>query len=212
MQSRKLFGLVLAGGHSRRMGQEKAWLEVEGESLALRACRKLKEVCDQVFLSVRDLQFEQASRLVLASQQANQQKIEVLVDELQEIGPAAALLIAYERDAEASWFVFACDFVLADSKSFLDLKLVYEKTLSLNQERVSCYENSNQFLEPLFAIWTPAALQKLKKNVQENKSGPSLTLKTLSPLSLKPHHPDILLNANDPAAWNIALKKLVQKK
>ncbi|MFY9615241.1 MAG: molybdenum cofactor guanylyltransferase [Candidatus Dormiibacterota bacterium] len=51
MVSRHLAGLVLCGGHSRRMGLDKALLQVDGGPLVLRVARQLAEVADPVLLA-----------------------------------------------------------------------------------------------------------------------------------------------------------------
>lgn len=44
-------GVVLAGGRSRRMGRDKALLELAGETLVARAARRLAAVCGEVALA-----------------------------------------------------------------------------------------------------------------------------------------------------------------
>jgi molybdopterin-guanine dinucleotide biosynthesis protein A len=46
-------GLVLAGGLSARMGEDKGRLDAGGESLAARAARRLQEVCSEVAIADR---------------------------------------------------------------------------------------------------------------------------------------------------------------
>lgn len=41
-------GIVLAGGASRRMGQDKAWLELDGAFLIVRVVEALGQVCDEI--------------------------------------------------------------------------------------------------------------------------------------------------------------------
>lgn len=49
-----LTGLVLAGGRGRRLGRDKALLEVGGEPLVVRAARRLEHVCERVFIASGD--------------------------------------------------------------------------------------------------------------------------------------------------------------
>ncbi|MFV8755493.1 molybdenum cofactor guanylyltransferase [Nannocystaceae bacterium ST9] len=44
----RLGGLVLAGGASRRMGRDKAWLELEGRPLLLHVIDRLAPVCERI--------------------------------------------------------------------------------------------------------------------------------------------------------------------
>lgn len=51
---RPMSGVLLAGGHSRRMGADKALLDVGGEPLAVRVLRVLDRVCDDVVVASGD--------------------------------------------------------------------------------------------------------------------------------------------------------------
>ncbi|MDX1545013.1 MAG: NTP transferase domain-containing protein, partial [Christiangramia sp.] len=49
----KLYGLVLAGGKSSRMGMDKGDLKYHGKPQRDHLYEMLQEVCDEVFLSLR---------------------------------------------------------------------------------------------------------------------------------------------------------------
>lgn len=49
-----LTGLVLAGGRSRRMGRDKATIEVGGEPLVVRVARRLEPVCQRILIASGD--------------------------------------------------------------------------------------------------------------------------------------------------------------
>lgn len=49
-----LSGVLLAGGASRRMGRDKAWVQLGGEALAVRGLRVLDDVCDDVVVASGD--------------------------------------------------------------------------------------------------------------------------------------------------------------
>ncbi len=46
-----VLGVVLAGGLSRRMGQDKAWLEIDDEALVCQTASRLKSQCSKVVVS-----------------------------------------------------------------------------------------------------------------------------------------------------------------
>jgi molybdopterin-guanine dinucleotide biosynthesis protein A len=49
---------IMAGGKSRRMGQDKAWIELDGEPLITRVAKVLAEVADEVIVVANDPRYE----------------------------------------------------------------------------------------------------------------------------------------------------------
>ncbi len=49
-----LTGIVLAGGQSRRMGRNKALMELEGQTLIARVLDRVSSVCDELIISAND--------------------------------------------------------------------------------------------------------------------------------------------------------------
>lgn len=47
-------GIVLAGGKSRRMGRDKAWIELGGQPLIVRVVERLRRVCDEIVVVAND--------------------------------------------------------------------------------------------------------------------------------------------------------------
>ena len=101
-----LFGLVLAGGSSKRMGQDKAALMLEGQSLLDRAAAALAPLVTDVYVSIRQAQQEDA---LLSA-------YPLIVDAEGFAGPAAGVLSAHQRYPHAAWLVVACDMPLVNAR------------------------------------------------------------------------------------------------
>lgn len=99
-----IYGLLLAGGASRRMQRDKAQLVYAGEPQLLRAWHLLEAVTERAFLSVRDSQRQDPLRAGLAQ----------IVDSYAAIGPAAGILSAQQACPGVAWLVIACDLPLLD--------------------------------------------------------------------------------------------------
>lgn len=92
------FGVVLAGGASRRMGQDKALIEVGGTALALRVASALLSAgCEPVLCQGGDPQALAAVGLA------------VLPDSAPGAGPVRAIADALGRAEPADLVVAACD-------------------------------------------------------------------------------------------------------
>jgi len=81
--SSKIAGLVLAGGKSSRMGQDKALLQLNNETLLARNSRILSQAgCDQVFIS--------------GDSQGNRQQQNAIADKVNDLGPVGGILSVIE--------------------------------------------------------------------------------------------------------------------
>jgi molybdopterin-guanine dinucleotide biosynthesis protein A len=96
---RPVYGLVLAGGESRRMGHDKALLDRHGQSQLAFVVELLGQSVQQVFVSTRAGQADDTER----------SQFKQIVDRYENIGPIAGILSALEEHPDVDWLVTACD-------------------------------------------------------------------------------------------------------
>jgi len=106
-----LFGLVAAGGRSRRMGREKGGLTCWRQPQVPRMCRLLQPYVRSVFVSVRE---EQGDR----SWCVNHPRI---YDRFRDLGPVSGLLSAMLRFPRVAWLFVACDMPFLDGRGIRPL-------------------------------------------------------------------------------------------
>ena len=153
-----LFGLVLAGGESRRMGRDKATLVYHGRTQLEWAFALLAKVCDSVYVSVRPDQLDEPTRATLPK----------IVDAQPGIGPIAGISAALGAHRDAAWIVLACD---------LPFLSEYALTHLIARRDASClataYRSTHDNLpEPLCAIWEPAAHPVVDRWIAEGQRCP----------------------------------------
>lgn len=106
-----LYGLVLAGGRSARMGSDKAALDYHGRPQAAHACGLLAPFCARVFVSCRA---DQACDPALAG-------LPQLHDAQEGLGPLGGILTAFAAHPQAAWLVVACDLPHLDAATLAHL-------------------------------------------------------------------------------------------
>lgn len=194
--------LLLAGGQSSRMGQPKHLLMLENQPNFVRLLLQLKLACPgaQAYISLRD-QSMVPSVLQFIHSISEELKLEVILDQQDDIGPAAGLLAAYQIDSTCRWLVVACDFPLLQASDINQLINAYE-------DPVTCFQNSEGWTEPLLAIWNHTALQVLKQGFEAGKTGPNRIIHLLKGKNIRPQREEALFNTNTPEEWEAA-KQLV---
>ena len=155
-----LYGLVLAGGKSQRMGKDKGQIEYHGKPQRIFMADILNEICDETFLSVRSSKNEAATEYPF------------LEDTFYDLGPFGAIASAFRHRPNAAWLVIACDLPL------LDLETLDFLVKNRNPSAIATAFNSpvNEFPEPLISIWEPSSYPILLQFLAQGFSCPRKVL------------------------------------
>ncbi|MBS0395966.1 MAG: NTP transferase domain-containing protein [Proteobacteria bacterium] len=188
-----LAGLVLAGGHSRRMQRDKAALEFGGETQLARAMRLVAGCAGPAYVSVRPDQRDEAER----------GRYPQVVDRLADIGPAAGILAAFDARPDHAWLVVAVDLPLLDGGTLARLCAQRDPAAV-----ATAYRSAEDGLpEPLCAIWEPAARAPLAAFVAGGRSCPRKFLLTHGAHLLDLPVAHALANVNTPTDYAAALAR-----
>jgi molybdopterin-guanine dinucleotide biosynthesis protein A len=181
-----VYGLVLAGGRSTRMGRDKAALEFDGRAQLARAFGLLEPLVERCFVSVRADQRTEPLRARFA-------QIVDLPDG--PAGPVAGIRAAQLAHPHAAWLVLACDLPLLDAATLQNL------LARRDPARVAtCYRSSHDGLpEPLCAIWEPASAGLLAAHLATGANCPRKFLLNSATLLLDQPNARSLDNVNTPA-------------
>lgn len=186
-----LYGLVLAGGNSSRMGQDKRFLDYYGKPQADYLYTLLDSLCERTFMSLR----------------ADQDKTQygdhnTILDQNHYRGPFNGLLSAHNKFPEAAWLVLACDLPLIDRDSLL--KLQDERDTEAVGTAMATRKSG--LPEPLVAIWEPQGLVAAKEYLKTATSScPRKFLIRNECKTVIPQKDEVLLNANKPEEYQEAL-------
>lgn len=154
-------GLVVAGGFSRRMGQDKALLRYHDEPQALWTWRLLGEFCREVWIGCRpDQDLGPANDLPR------------IHDRRADGGPMEGIAAAFATDPESAWLVVACDLP----------RLTPDVLRELLAERDSgklatVFRSAHDDLpEPLCALYEPALFPLLEEALHQQRRCPRKVL------------------------------------
>lgn len=182
--ARPLYGLVLAGGESRRMGQDKAGLRRGGESQLAYVVRLLDDLLERVFVSTRADQQDESERSQFAQ----------IVDRYQNIGPVAGILSAMEKYPDVDWLIVACDLPNIDAQTIAHL-LEHRSV----EKPFTAYTSTHDGLpEPLCAVYACGSAAIVRGFVADHVHCPRKMLIRSDTLLLTQPNPRSLDNVNTP--------------
>ncbi len=184
----ELFGLVLAGGQSLRMGRDKGLLVYEQLSPFSQRVRvaQLMESCGlETYLSCR------IENEAVGDMKVIYDRVELQADSNR--GPGVGILSAHLFKPEAAWLVMACDFPFANKAA-----VEYLIQQRQGEGRPTAHQHPDESPEPLFTIWEPETLAEFLRAFRAGYQSPRLTLEKENVVLFKPTNPKILININSP--------------
>jgi molybdopterin-guanine dinucleotide biosynthesis protein A len=188
-----LYGVVLAGGNSRRMGRDKAALEYLGRSQVAIAFELVSRHCQRAFVSVRPDQTNDPARAALPQ----------VVDQVAGLGPIAGIAAAQAAFPEAAWLVVACDL------PFLGDAAIARLVAARGAHGIVAFRSAHDGLpEPLCAIYEPSTRAGILDAIARDRRCPRKFVIASGVPLLEQADPAALDNVNTPLEFASAVARL----
>lgn len=191
---RNIWGLVLSGGMSKRMGQDKALIEIDGNTQLNKTYTLLQNHLPEVFVSSRADQSTDNER----------KKYNQIYDLYNNIGPLAGILSAMHEHPEVDWLVVACDLMNLDDKTIDYLIENYHP----NDNIIAYKSEYNGLPEPLCAIYSASAKPILDESMNRKVICPRKILINSNAKLLTQPNPSALENFNTPEDLHLQKREL----
>jgi molybdopterin-guanine dinucleotide biosynthesis protein A len=150
-----LNGLILAGGKSVRMGQDKSLIEYYDKAQREYLFTMLKTFCASVFISCKKTQSIPAH-------------LNPLPDRHDFDSPLNGILTAFAHDAIAAWITVPVDMPLID----VEIISYLLKKRDASKVATCFFDSDGKKPEPLVAVWEPRAYPLLQKFQSAGKISP----------------------------------------
>lgn len=188
-----VYGLILAGGLSKRMGSDKGALNYHGRPQTHHCFEILSQLCRNTFISCRN---EQQSL-------SHIKDLPQIHDSFPATGPLGGILSAMEQKPGA-WLVVACDL------PYLDLKNLKKLIRNRNPFKVAtCFSNPEEgWAEPLCTLYEPKAYSRLLQFFSLRNMCPRKMLMNSSIKSITPIDQNIIINANTPEDYDQIIERI----
>lgn len=154
MNNDLLYGLVMCGGQSFRMGIDKAFIDYHGQAQIYHVHGMLLKFCTEVFVSCNDRQ------ITLINDDVNK-----IADDIKykNTGPAGGLLTAFSIHPDKNFLVLACDYPFFTSGELS----AFIHSLEKETFAASFYNEKAGLYEPLLAYYSAAAGKQLLHSYQQ---------------------------------------------
>ncbi|MEO7991322.1 MAG: NTP transferase domain-containing protein [Chryseolinea sp.] len=179
-----LFGLILAGGKSSRMGFDKGSIDYHGQPQREYLFDLLGKYCSQVFTSCKN---------------ANDipKTLNPLPDQFQINSPLNGILSAFQFNKDVAWLTIPVDMPLIDG-AVIEFLIKHRDP----SKTATCFFDSDgKNPEPLFTLWEPLAWDGLQKFHHSEKISPRDFLKQSEITILSVPNNRYLTNINSEEEW-----------
>jgi molybdopterin-guanine dinucleotide biosynthesis protein A len=187
-----LYGLILAGGKSVRMGEDKGLINYHGKPQREYLVDLLSNYCEKTFLSCRK---EQVSEL---------ENFNTIPDTFDDLGAFGGILSAFRNNPNVAWLVIACDLPLINDKA------IEELIQQQNHSKIATafHNEATNFPEPLITIWQPQSYPVLLQFLAQGYACPRKVLINSEIETVQPSDMNFLKNVNKPEEYEAILKLL----
>ncbi len=146
--------IILCGGESKRMGNDKAFIKINGFYLIDIIIDRLKKLSKNIILVV-DKQ-EKYAQIVKCKD------VEILEDENKKFGPIEGMRVGLKKTYDDAAFVCACDMPLLDIECVKEIYKHMDKSIDCVVPRV------NHRLHPLHGIYKKSVIPQLEYMVNND--------------------------------------------
>jgi molybdopterin-guanine dinucleotide biosynthesis protein A len=101
--------ILLCGGKSRRMGQDKGSMNLNGKPMIIHVIKNLISVADEVVVVLRDKNQVEDYSKIFEQLQSNRSKLHIFTDTFEDKGPLAGILTGLENIKSDKAMVVPCD-------------------------------------------------------------------------------------------------------
>jgi molybdenum cofactor guanylyltransferase len=182
-RANQINGLVLAGGKSQRLGQDKTTIDYHGTAHRELLAKILRVRCQDTYLSCRA---DQDGKI--------ESEFPLLPDAFMGLGPYGGILSAFQKHPNHAWFVVASDlpFALEDAIDYLLERRDPSKIAT------AFHNDVTDFPDPLMTIWEPKAYPVLLRFLSQGYSCPRKVLINSDISVVEPAEKKWLTNVNTP--------------
>ena len=182
-----LYGAILAGGYSTRMGRDKAFIHYDGLPMYQRVFQLISPFCSQVIVSCRSEQEQLFSGMP------------VVVDAYPSRGPLTGLLSAFLQFPQVAWLTVPIDMPRLNSE-FLRQQLINRRNPEVDATLIR--ETLHSFIQPLLGIYEPASQPVMLRRFEAGHFSLRGLIEELKVRLVEfSDHQHILANYNLPGDW-----------
>ncbi len=184
-----LYGLILMGGQSSRMGTDKSSLDYHGKPHVEFMYELVSSLVSKAFVSVKD----ESKKPEFTDQ--------VIADAYPQGGPISGILSAMTQFPDKAWLVLAVDMPFVNEQTIQQLIAKRNK----NKVATAFATKESGLPEPLAAIWEPEVEELLKQHyIVEDRRCPRKFLIDKDIELVYPVNDLELYNANNPDEYQHA--------
>ena len=156
--------ILLCGGKSRRMGQDKGSMNLNGKPMIIHVIKTLLNVADEIVVVLRDKNQVDHYNKIFDQLKKDRSKLHVFTDILENMGPLAGILTGLENISSDKAMVVPCD------SPFISENFITKMFLYSNESNFDAFVPKwpDGRLEPLHSIYKKDLKSNIKKLLKED--------------------------------------------